>query len=283
MKTKAIMALLVATTVMMSCNKSDEPTVSEFIDISTTIGSLSTKSTRATSTAFETGDKISVYAYESGDVSKLVETNSINTLNGDAWTASPAMRWKDLTSSHDFVAIYPTHAVTSFTAENVVLTDNLATNDLLVATTTARTASQGVVPLVFDHVMSKVVLSLTFRNEFDGTPTVSAVTTPAQKEATVNFLTKTATATGTAATAAFTATTANTTYAAVFAPQSIRTIDIVINGSTYTYTHPSDIVLVGGKVVTIPLIVGRTKIEVGSVTINDWGTGAEITGGEALN
>lgn len=284
MKTKiAIVALAAAA--FTACNKNETPAeVSPYITINTSVGELTTKAiTRATATAFETGDQISVYAYESGDVSKQVVTNSINTFSGSAWTASPMMRWKDLSSSHDFVAIYPTHAITSFTAESYTLTDVMTTNDILVATTISRTASQGIVPLTFDHVMAKVVVNLTFRNEFDGTPTVSSVSTSAQKEATVNFVTKIATATGSAATATFTGTTANTTYAAILAPQSIRTIDIVINGKTYTYTHGQDFVLGGGMVQTISLIVGRNKIELGSVTINDWGTGSEITGGEAID
>lgn len=285
---KITLTALAAISLLSSCNKEGENTPpSEFISISTSIGTLTPMpakaETRATSTAFVSGDAISVYAYESGDVAKLVVDNSINTYDGTVWTAVPLMKWKDMSSAHDFVSTFPTRAITDFSAEAVTLTDNIVTNDVLVATTANRTASLGAVPLIFDHIMGKVVVSLTFRNEFDGTPTVTDINTSAKQGATVDFLTKTATATGTATDVIFTATTVNTVYEAVIVPQTINVINIVIAGSTYTYTHPSDITIENGKIQTISLIVGRERIELGSISINDWGTGDPIEDGEALN
>lgn len=280
-------ATLAAILLFSACSQDDVSTPpSEFISISTSIGSLSpraAKATRATSTAFGAGDQISVYAYESGDATKRVVDNSINTYDGSIWTAVPMMKWKNMTSAHDFVSTYPTRAITDLSAEVVTLTENIATNDVLVATATNRTASQGDVPLMFDHIMGKVVVTLTFRNEFGDTPTVSDVNTLAKQNATVNFLTKTATANGEAAEVSFTTTTANTAYAAVIVPQAIRAINIVIAGSTYTYTHSSDITIEKGKIQTISLIVGRERIEVGSISINEWGPGDSIEDGEAVN
>lgn len=285
---KITLTALAAISLLSSCNKGGENTPpSEFISISTSIGTLIPMSakaaTRATSTAFESGDQISVYAYESGDVTKGVVDNSINTYDGTSWTAAPLMKWKDMTSSHDFVSTFPTRAITDFSAEAVTLTENIAANDILVATTANRTAAQGGVPLTFDHIMGKVVISLTFRNEFEGTPIVTEVNTSAKQVATVNFLTKTATANGEATTVKFSATTANTVYEAVIVPQNIKEINILITGSTYAYTHPSNITIENGKIQTISLIVGRERIELGSISINDWTTGDPIEGGEALN
>lgn len=285
---KITLTALAAISLLSSCNKEGENTPpSEFISISTSIGTLTPMSakasTRATSTAFVAGDQISVYAYESGDVTKGVVDNSINTYDGTSWTAVPLMKWKDMTSAHDFVSTFPTRVITDFSAEAVTLTEDIATNDVLVATTANRTASQHEVPLIFDHIMGKVVVSLTFRTEFDGTPTVTDVNTSAKQDAAVDFLTKTATATGTATDVSFTATTANTVYEAVIVPQTITAINIVIAGSTYTYTHPSDITIENGKIQAISLIVGRERIELGSISINDWTTGDPIEDGEALN
>lgn len=287
MKEVTLTALAVIS-LLSSCNKNEQNTPpSEFISISTSIGTLAPMSAkaevRATSTAFQAGDLISVYAYESGDVTKRVIDNSINTYDGTAWTATPMMKWKDMMSAHDFVSTFPTRAIVNLSAEVITLTEDIVTNDVLVATATNRTAPQGDVSLMFDHIMGKVVVTLTFRNEFDGTPTVTEVSTLAKQNATINFPTATATATGEVSKTIFTVTTANRDYAAVMVPQAIRTINIVIAGSTYTYTHARDITIENGKIQTISLIVGRERIELGSISINDWGPGASIEGGEAVN
>lgn len=286
---KITLTVLVAISLLTSCDKDDgNIPPSEFISISTSIGTLSQAvqaNTRATSTAFETRDEISVYAYESGDATKRVVDNSINTYDGSVWTAAPMMKWKDMTSAHDFVSTYPTRTIVDLTAEAIMLTEDIATNDVLVATAINRTASQGDVPLIFDHIMGKVVVTLTFRNEFDGTPTVSGVNTLAKQNATVDFLTKTATANGDVSKVSFAETTANIAYETVIVPQAIRTINIVVAGiaTPYTYTHPSDITIENGKIQTISLIVGRKRIELGSISINEWGPGGSIEGGEAVN
>lgn len=285
---KITFAALTAISLLSSCSKEGENMPpSEFISISTSIGTLTPMAakaeTRATSTAFDVEDKISVYAYESGDVAKRVVDNSINTYDGTVWTATPMMKWKDMTSAHDFVSTFPKRAITDFSAEAITLTENIATNDVLIATAANRKATDGDVPLIFDHIMGKVEVSLTFRNEFDGTPTVTDVNTSAKQGGTINFLTKTATVTGVASDVSFTATTANTAYTAVIVPQTIKAINIVIAGSTYTYTHPSNISIEKGKIQTISLIVGRERVELGSISINEWGTGGFIKDGEAVN
>ena len=45
---------------------------------------------------------------------------------------------------------------------------------------------------------------------------------------------------------------------------------------------PSFIPLEAGKYTTLNLIVGRNKIELGEVSINDWTEGTTIDGGQAM-
>ncbi len=272
-------AAIAAVVALSSCNKenSNTPEPSKFITIDAGLGTP----TRATAEAFEKDDKISIYAW-TGDNSSvptdLVVNNSINTYDGTKWIAEPQMLWRDAATAHYFIGIHPTKAITDFTADSYT-----TPSDILVATILGdgRNAASGIVPLIFDHIMARLDVNLTFRSQFEGTPTVTSVSVDAKAESTVNYITKTATAAGTVADIALKATTANTAYSITVAPQSASVIKIVIDGKTYTYTHSSTFTLEKGKIQTVNLIVGRDAITLGSVTINDWATGSVIEGGEA--
>jgi hypothetical protein len=66
-------------------------------------------------------------------------------------------------------------------------------------------------------------------------------------------------------------------------PQTgFRTVSVKIGEQTFTYTHDADIPLAAGKFTTLNLIVGRNKIEIGTVDITDWKDGGEVISGEAM-
>ncbi|MGL5731226.1 MAG: fimbrillin family protein [Bacteroidales bacterium] len=264
---------------LLSCEKNNEqvgPEETKFITVDAGVGSL----TRATETSFEKGDKISVYAWTGNttDVGTLVVDNALNTFDGSKWTAEPQMLWKDMITPHFFISVYPAKAVTDFKADSYQTAP-----DLLVATVLeqGRVASGGIVPLTFNHVMARLDVNLKFRNQFDGTPTVEKGYVNALSASTVNYLTQTVTAVGDVGTLNLTDTTPNTAYTIILPPQSIHTVAIVIDGKTYTYTNTEGFSLEKGKIQTLNLIVGRDQIELGSVVVNDWGTGEVIEGGEA--
>lgn len=270
-------AMLTLVAFITSCN--DEKNMIEevkYINISAEVGAL----TRVTNTAFEENDKISIYAWTgtSTEVGSLVVDNSINTYAGSVWLAETQMLWKDMVTPHFFIGIHPARKVVDFAA------DVLETpSDVLVATLLGegQTPSNGNVPLTFNHIMARLDVNLQFRNQFDGTPTVTSVTTEALPGATINYLTQTATAAGTSQALILTATQANKAYSGVITPQQITKIHISIDGKTFTYTNPQSISLEKGKIQTVNLIVGRDQIELGSIVVNDWVTGAVIEDGEA--
>ena len=280
MKLKLVtMVAMAATLAFTSCNNEDSNAVelSKYITVEAGMGSLS----RATATAFETGDAISVYAWTGSNAevqTPLVVNNAVNTYDGTKWTASPQMLWADVTTPHYFFGVYPSKTITDFTADSY---DTVA--DVLVATVLGegRTSAGGIVPMIFDHIMSRIVVNLTFRTQWDGAPTVTSLAVNVQPGATVNYLTKTVTATGTASDFALGVTTANTSYEGIVIPQTASIIKIVIDGKTYTYTHPTGFTLESGKIQTVNLIVGRDEITLGSITINEWTAGDTIDGGEA--
>lgn len=146
-----------------------------------------------------------------------------------------------------------------------------AASDLLVAVNTSgATALDGTVPLAFTHAMAKVVVNLTFRNQWTATPTVSTVSVEnAAIRASVNLLAKTvAPVEATRQKVELPAVTANTRYASIIIPQGqVSRVAVGIDGKDYVYQHSEDICFEAGKVTTINLIVGRDRVELGSVTI----------------
>lgn len=246
------------------------------IMVSANVGSL----TRATETAFEEGDMISIYAWTGSvaDVGSLVVNNALNTYNESVWIANPQMLWKDMTTPHFFLGVYPHRSISDFKADVFA-----STPDLLVATLLddGRIASNGIVPLTFNHVMSRLDVNLKFRSQFNGTPTVKWVSTEGIAGARVDYLAQVATPDGITRLISLDVVQANGAYSGIVAPQSISKIQIAIEDKVYTYTHHKDIVLEKGMVQTVNLIVGRDQIDLGSVVINDWTSGLVINDGEA--
>lgn len=262
------------------------------IRVTASVGAMTRVAHSGNSTTFETNDRISVYAWlgADNDMQRLVVDNSINTLGGDGtWTAEPQMLWADNTSDHYFLGIYPErNGATDYDADPYTLDfNNQTASDLLVARTTAKPTGSAV-KLEFEHVMAKLVVNLSFRNEWTIAPEVVSVTAVACTEATVNYLenpVEVTPATGqNLVVIPFTGTSAS--FAGIMIPgqSGFRTINVTLeNGKVYTYTHPSGIDLQQGRYTTVNLVLGRDNIKLDDAGINvsDWENGTSIDGGEA--
>lgn len=262
------------------------------IRVTASVGAMTRVAHSGNSTTFETNDRISVYAWlgADNDMQRLVVDNSINTLGGDGtWTAEPQMLWADNTSDHYFLGIYPErNGATDYYADPYTLDfNNQTASDLLVARTTAKPTGSAV-KLEFEHVMAKLVVNLSFRNEWTIAPEVVSVTAVACTEATVNYLenpVEVTPATGqNLVVIPFTGTSAS--FAGIMIPgqSGFRTINVTLeNGKVYTYTHPSGIDLQPGRYTTVNLVLGRDRIELDDAGINvsDWENGTSIDGAEA--
>lgn len=292
----SILAAMAATLVLASCNNDENGGVdtAEYITVNTSIGSLTRTATADDGTqTFVKDDKISIYAWTgSADVvnaDAMVVNNSVNTYDGTKWTASPQMLWKDMISAHFFLGVYPSKSITDFSADAYTLdVTNQEQSDLLVAVNAGTDkagfiATNTAVPLQFDHVMAKLIVNLTFRNQWATTPTVTNVTTGNLKsKATVNYLAKSATVTAEGATnIVLPVTTPNTKYQSIMIPQAGEGATITIKIGEKDYIYTGTVKLEGGKYTTVNLIVGRDGITLGSVSINEWGEGTTINGGEA--
>ena len=288
--------LLATTAILLAASSTDSdvlpPQDLGQIRVTASVGAMTRVAHSGNSTTFETNDRISVYAWlgAGNDMQRLVVDNSINTLGGDGtWTAEPQMLWADNTSDHYFLGIYPErNRTTDYKADPYTLDfNNQTASDLLVARTTAKPTGSAV-KLKFEHVMAKLVVNLSFRNEWTIAPEVASVTATACTEATVDYLenpVEVTPATGqNLVVIPFTGTSAS--FAGIMIPgqSGFRTINVTLeNGKVYTYTHSADIDLQPGRYTTVNLVLGRDRIELDDAGINvsDWENGTSIDGAEA--
>lgn len=278
-----IAILLISTFLLTSCDsgakKEPEVELGELILISTSIDGS------PTSTNFVKDNKISVYVYNSGNPGDVIINNVINTFDGSVWVPDVPMRWRDTTTNYDFMALFPTRAIASYPKEVVALTDAASENDMMVATKNGVIATTEAVSLVFKHLMTKVVVNLTFTNEFGTAPVVQRVVFKAKKMADIDYSTANATAVGEPVYMTLSRQGTTDTYIGVTVPQTIiagsNMLEVYLEGVSEPCicTTDKNVVLLQQKVEQMPFVVGLNKVALGNVVINDWGSVESIDGG----
>lgn len=288
---KSMLSVAAALLVLAACTNDHEPgyAPAKEIRVDASIGQMTRVTTNGDESVFETGDRISVYAWlgAADDAQQLVVDNSVNTLGDDGtWTASQQMLWANSSSAHYFLGIYPVQEVSDLKAMNYVLTpEDQEASDLLYAMN-AGTENKGITPtntpvaLTFSHLMSKLVINLNFRSQWSGTPVVESVRAIAKAEASVNLLSGEITPQGdNKAIDIPTLATPTANYACSFAgimiPQQngFYEIQIKVKGidQPYLYNSGAPIPLETGKYTTVNLTLGRDAITLDKdITITDW-------------
>ena len=297
MKTKNyLFALMAMTLTLGSCSNNEDGIggeTSKNITVSTSIGNMTRVATDEKGAQhFTEGDEISVYAWTgtTPSAANMVVNNSFNKLTDKVWVATPQMLWKDRETLHNFIGIYPTTAVEDLTAGAYKLNvANQEASDLLVAVNTNGLSyeknANDAVQLEFTHVMAKLVVNLTYKNQWGGIPDVDkVVVSDVLTDASVNYLTKAVTPAEIAKVdLELPATTANSKYTTILIPQSgIQKLTITIGDKNYVYDNGSPFSFDSGKITTINLEVGRDEIILNDVKISDWEPGKTF-GGEALD
>ena len=296
-----LIALMAMALTLGSCSNNEDGIggeTSKYITVSTSIGNMTRVVTDAKGgQTFEEGDEISVYAW-TGDATVAPETrervvnNAINKLTNGSWVSTPQMLWKNNRDKHYFIGVYPTAAISDLSAGEYTFDVNKQTeSDLLVAVNkdglSYNVDEQQTVPLTFTHVMAKLVVNLTYKNQW-GTegPTVDKVVVgDAVKRATVNYLTKVVTPSAVAEDKAdfdMPVLTANKKYASIIIPQDgVQKITITIGGKDFIYDNSTPFKLESGKITTVNLEVGRDVIKLGDVNISGWRSTGDPIKGEA--
>ena len=269
------------------CSKTAGLEDSAGITVEATVGQMTRVSYSGNGTSFTPGDRIAVYAWR-GSVTEVPDARVVdgvpNTLGTDGkWTPESPMLWKNVRDEHYFIGIYPARTVTDFKADAYTLDPaDYSASDLLIATNLGGVkAADGPVKLVFDHAMAKLYVNLAFRSQWDTAPTVTAVTATARKTATVDYLAKSLTATGTADAVALTSS-SNAAWSGLLVPQEgVRRVTVTIGNKDFIYEAAADIPLNAGQYTTLSLLVGRDRVELGSVSVADWASQGEAMEGEA--
>ena len=138
--------------------------------------------TKATTTGFESGDKIGLYVVENPaplQVSGNYVNNLEATYNGTQWTGDSGLTWPSTTSVCDIYAYYPYMEVNSITAAPFsVLQDQSAgigACDFLWGKAAEKAYTTEAIPLQFSHKLSKITLNLVKGPDYVGDLPYNAV------------------------------------------------------------------------------------------------------------
>ncbi|MBP3756689.1 MAG: fimbrillin family protein [Prevotella sp.] len=251
-------------------------------------GSTTRTATEGTNTSFVVGDQLTVYAWKGYKyhVEEMVVDGVTNTLDSDSvWTSSPQMLWGDMVSNHYFMGIYPAHKITDLSADEITLKGDYDADDLLSGFNIKglKATDMATVGIVFDHLLARLNVNLTFKSQWETTPEDVTATYTAVADAIVNYWEGTSLPNGTAKVLPLSdATTApgfQYSLHGIIIPQTgFRVITVNVEGKNYTYTHPGDIPLGKGMITTVNLIIGRQTIELGTLSIDRWSDGGSFDG-----
>lgn len=203
--------------------------------------------TKATETAFESGDKIGLYVVET-PAALQISGNYVNNLqatyNSTNWISESSLVWPSTTATCDLYAYYPYMEPTSITATPYAILEDQSAGygacDFLWGKVAGQAYTTEAIPLTFKHQLSKVTLKLVKGGSYVGDLPTTAVfyihsTVPA---ATVNFTTGSVTKDPYASAKTITChKVSDDTYEAVVIPQRISSrsplFEMVANGVSY--------------------------------------------------
>ncbi len=161
---KALSLLAFFSLIVLSCQKQEincdpAPMDIQFIHPSVV--------TRATETAFESGDMIGLYVVETPaplQVSGNYVNNLQATYNGSQWTGDSGLRWPSTESVCDIYAYYPFMEVSKITAAPFSVledqSDGFGTCDFLWGKAASVAYTTDAIPVQFNHKLSKITLRL---------------------------------------------------------------------------------------------------------------------------
>lgn len=269
-----------------------QPTERMPIDISTSI-------TRATETAFESGDQIGLFVVNrnaDGTLAALQPVgNHVDNMlytYSDVWTPATPVYWKDDRTCADFYMYYPyRNTVSSVSAMPFDVAADQSTAsaykaaDLLVGSTLNVAPKKQAVGIVAKHVMSQVEIVLKAGNGFTDASLASAEVSlrlnDMKTSATVDLSTAAVTATGTAS--SLTPYKDGGTYRAIVVPQKVEIgnlITVTVDGTDYNLKKA--FTFTSGKRHTFTVTLAKTgsgiDVSIGAWDVDDTDNGGTATG-----
>lgn len=247
--------------------------------------------TRATETAFESGDKVGLYVCDSNlplEIAGNLVNNEPVTFGNTGWSFSKTIYWNK--GQYNAYGYYPyLESVSSITDLPFEVRTDQSTpetgnqlsgfeaSDFLYASAKGIEASADPVDMTFRHIMSKITIRIIKGEDYEGeipddaTVLIHNTVTNATIDLEAGVATKTPKATSKTITACKVR---NKTYSAIIVPQRLDNrvpfIEVVMKGVSYLYD--SKFLFKQGTHHLINLVVDKNpeqvKIEIGGETIN---------------
>lgn len=298
---------------LTSCSKDDSDALignnnypaDGMVRISTTLDDAQPLSRAEGTTAAYTGTNLSL-SVDYGATDNYTRANILWNNTSSAWSqdltadANP-MLWKNATAAAKIYAFAPHVAgATDLTAVPFSVKADQSAAGAILASDLVGYKDEAFVPgssldklnelnLAFTHRLSKLTVNLTYGNQYPegarpGIEKLEVINT--SLSATYNAQTLTATASATTGEIKA-ATVKADSYEAILVPQTVAASTKLVrvtlsDGTKLAYTIPAAQLFEANKHYTLSLRVGKDKLEVGSVTVDGWGDGTPIPGGEAL-
>ena len=296
-----VMAAIIATT---SCTKdADRRQDSDLLEIS--VSASTVQMTRSSDTFFEDGDEFGLTVVKwldgkAADMSLIRQEDNIRfTFSNGTPTAYPPVYYPDRSSTCSFFAYYPYNSE-GFRPESNILplrtdTDqsySYSRSDIMVAVNNNVTPSTQSVPLIFNHILSKIVINLIAGDgcTVSDLKTADVLLKSFNTQAEYDVLTKTVS--GYSSRADITPHTGWTESedrlsgaSAIVIPQEFKSgesmLYCVINNKTLAYKPSEPMLFESGKEYTFDITVSVTDLGPAisvSSEITDWTEGGHITG-----
>lgn len=265
-----LIATIAAVSVFAACNKEPQETPSNGLQIK--LNASLYNFTKATDTAFEAKDAISVNLYK-GEDSYI--NNAMFTYNGSALTSETQYNWYPETDVVGTITAFYPYATLAEGATNHTFTinadqstvANFKASDFMTARTTS-SPTENSVTLPFTHALAKIVVTIV--NET--TETVNAVMLTGVKGS-VSYDLKTGAISTTGSAGTVSALNNNNTWEVIIAPQTASPELVITTASEkqYTFTLAEDVTFNSGKYSTAAVTITPETISTSfTPNIQDW-------------
>lgn len=265
-----LIATIAAVSVFAACNKEPQETPSNGLQIK--LNASLYNFTKATDTAFEANDAISVNLYK-GEDSYI--NNAMFTYNGSALTSETQYNWYPETDVVGTITAFYPYATLAEGATNHTFTinadqstvANFKASDFMTARTTSSPTENSVI-LPFTHALAKIVVTIV--NET--TETVNAVMLTGVKGS-VSYDLKTGAISTTGSAGTVSALNNNNTWEVIIAPQTASPELVITTASEkqYTFTLAEDVTFNSGKYSTAAVTITTETISTSfTPNIQDW-------------
>lgn len=276
---KGLFALAMATAIF-SCEKGADDNFQNF-DEPYSISFEGELATKATDTAFESGDSISVTAYNTDG--SVYESNVAYTYSNNVFTSNSAIRYIDEDHSLSFRAIYPYAELSTTNILNFkVLTaqnegSDYTKSDLMksyVSETTSTTPK-----LTFDHLLTKVIINITSEDieMTDVSTSIEVATEVDYNVSTLSYTSKESLST------VKMASNGTNSFKAIIVPQNItagvKFGEITVGSESFEITFENGKILKAGSEYEFDLSIRAGIVSFVSSSINDWDDGDDSSEG----